>query len=184
MLRLLAVVAIAAILAAACAKDDAVQPIGGAPPASVAAGQETEGGASTSAARAALVNRQGSDVGEVEFFDKGDKVLVEWEMEGLTPGFHGFHLHSTGRCDGPDFASSGGHFAGAGSGAHPNHAGDLPVVLAGKDGGAGGRFETDRFTIGDIANLAAVVDAQPDRYRPDAPDTGGGDACGVVKLRG
>ena len=54
----------------------------------------------------------------------------------IKPGEHGIHLHTVGKCDGPDFASAGGHFnptskqhgqhnpAGA-------HAGDLPNLAIG-----------------------------------------------------
>ncbi len=52
-------------------------------------------------------------------------------LQSAPPGVHAFHIHTTGRCEAPDFESAGGHFAPAGrhhgflapGGAH---ASDLP----------------------------------------------------------
>ncbi|MBV8973144.1 MAG: superoxide dismutase family protein, partial [Sphingomonadaceae bacterium] len=66
---------------------------------------------------------------------------VQARVEGLAPGTYAIHLHSVGKCEGPKFASAGGHFnplmkqhgrdnpAGA-------HLGDLPNIVVG-DGGTG-----------------------------------------------
>ncbi|MEI7914623.1 MAG: superoxide dismutase family protein [Mycobacteriaceae bacterium] len=64
---------------------------------------------------------------------------------GLTPGPHGLHIHTVGKCEpdsvapagGPpgDFLSAGGHFAGGGD-EHPGHAGDLSSLQVRPDGTA------------------------------------------------
>jgi len=64
---------------------------------------------------------------------------------GLTPGPHGLHIHTVGKCEpdsvapagGPpgDFLSAGGHFAGGGA-EHPGHAGDLSSLQVRPDGTA------------------------------------------------
>src|SRR5688500_8684484 len=78
---------------------------------------------------AALRNAQGAQVGTVEIV--GGRLLVR--ASGLTPGFHGMHLHETGTCDpAGSFASAGGHL-GDESGDHGVHAGDLPALYAGAD---------------------------------------------------
>ena len=148
----------------------------------------------------------------VERYD-AKKSRVSVGVRGLTPGFHGFHVHGTGVCDprsvdretGSPFSSAGSHL---GPGTHGQGAGDMPPLLAAADGTASASFVTDRFTVeqlGDANGSAFVVHAAPDNlahipdryfHRPD--DTGAvgpdattrktGDAgarvgCGVVKGR-
>ncbi len=83
-------------------------------------------------ARANLQSRAGSDIsGWVEFSQQvdGDAVVITAQVEGLSSGKHGFHIHQQGDCSAGDFSSAGGHFA---PDAHPHgkpssqsHAGDL-----------------------------------------------------------
>ena len=72
-------------------------------------------------------------------------VTVETVAGGiLTPGFHGLHIHSVGRCDAnsvaptggapADFASAGGHFEA------PGQSGHSPQRRSGLSGSAAGRF--------------------------------------------
>ncbi len=48
--------------------------------------------------------------GTVTFKPKGDKVLVNAVISGLSPGNHGFHIHDKGDCSSGDGMSAGGHF--------------------------------------------------------------------------
>jgi superoxide dismutase, Cu-Zn family len=94
-------------------------------------------------------------------------VLVAVAARGLTPGFHGFHVHAVGICD-PNakdatgavvpFASAGGHFNPAGT-THGAHAGDLPVLLVQQSGVAVGTVVTDRFRVADLqdADGSAII---------------------------
>ncbi len=126
-----------------------------------------------------------------------DAAVVLANLRGLPPGFHGFHLHTTGRCDRPSFTSAGGHFNPTGAN-HPEHAGDMPVLHVNADGTATAAFLTDRFGVEqlfDADGSAIIVHAAPDnyanippeRYDPDPDeatlstgDAGGRIACGVV----
>jgi Cu/Zn superoxide dismutase len=59
-------------------------------------------------ATAALAPTKGSQTaGNVTFIQKGDKVLVDARVTGLTPGLHGFHVHDKGDCTAPDGTSAG-----------------------------------------------------------------------------
>jgi Cu-Zn family superoxide dismutase len=147
-------------------------------------------------ATATLVNAEGAKVGRVTLFQWRGKVTVAGRVKGLTPGFHGFHLHSVGKCEGPAFTSAGGHVTAAGQ-AHPGHVGDLPSLLVNADGTASAAFETDRFRIADLRDAdgsAVMVHAGPDNFAnipprygaPDAETLATGDsgarvACGVVR---
>jgi superoxide dismutase, Cu-Zn family len=147
-------------------------------------------------ATATLVNAGGAKVGKVTLFRWRGKVTVAGRVKGLTPGFHGFHLHSVGKCEGPAFTSAGGHVAATGQ-AHAGHTGDMPSLLVNADGTASTAFETDRFTISqlrDADGTAVMIHAGPDNFAniparyggPDQETLNTGDsgtrvACGVVR---
>src|SRR3954467_1936953 len=61
-------------------------------------------------AKVRLQNAAGALIGEVKFEQERNGVSVKVKVRGLTPGFHGFHVHSIGSCVAPDFVSAGGHF--------------------------------------------------------------------------
>ncbi len=151
-------------------------------------------------ARATLVNAAGDSVGTVRFERPGKSraLRVTVVARKLTPGYHGFHVHTVGKCEGPSFMSAGPHLNPAGAG-HPSHAGDMPALLATKGGKAEARFTTDRFSLAQLRDAdgsAAMIHALPDnaanipvdRYDPDPDamtlatgDSGPRIACGLVK---
>ena len=107
---------------------------------------------------AMLHDARGADVGRATATDVAGGVRFTIDARALPPGTHGAHVHTVGRCDGPDFASAGPHWnpTGAKHGAlNPRgpHAGDLPNLIVGADG---------RGTIGVVvpgASMAALLDA-------------------------
>jgi superoxide dismutase, Cu-Zn family len=148
-----------------------------------------------------LQDAAGETVGFVRLTRQGGKVIVRGQAAGLTPGFHGFHVHAVGECVAP-FTSAGGHYNPGGTG-HGSHAGDMPSLLVLDDGTAQIQFATDRFTIAELFDAdgsAIIVHAAPDnfaniptRYQsttegvfgPDSATLATGDAgarvaCGVV----
>ena len=167
-------------------------------------GDEDSGSSGDGEKTVSLVSDKGKEAGTIKFTPAGKGVEVEAEVTGLTPGFHGFHIHETGTCE-PDapmgaFDTAGGHFA-SGSQSHGDHAGDMPPLLAGQDGTARATITTERFTLDDLADddgsavmLHADPDNQanvPDRYRAgkqpgadddtlDTGDSGDRVACGAV----
>jgi Cu-Zn family superoxide dismutase len=147
---------------------------------------------------AALTNAAGARVGRVWMHERrrdGDVALFV-RVRGLPPGFHGFHIHTTGRCDRPDFTTAGGHFNPAGA-SHNAHAGDLPSLLVNGDGKAILAAVTDRFSISDLRDAdgsAVMVHSGPDNFANIPPrygtpdeetrntgDSGSRVACGVVR---
>lgn len=145
-------------------------------------------------------------IGTVRLAEHDGKVLVRAVVHGLSPGFHGFHVHATGECDpSTAFSSAGGHF-NPGAVGHGEHAGDLVPLLINDDGTGQLRFTTDRFTIAELLDAdgsALIVHAArdnlaniPDRYHShtyDVPgpdrdtlatgDAGGRAACGVIQAK-
>lgn len=201
-----AVTLLAAVALAGCAQDD--NPGEGVDPGE----EQTQSGSEQSAvATAELANAQGDELGQVEFYetDGGTEIVVD--AKNLDEGFYGFHIHEIGECetdsqapDDPeetgDFLSSGGHIAGEDDADHPDHAGDLPMLLVNEDGTAQMSVVTHRFDVSELVGPdgAAVMihsDADnyanvPDRYlageEPDEDTLSTGDAgdrigCGVIE---
>jgi Cu-Zn family superoxide dismutase len=117
-------------------------------------------------ARAQFQDVEGNPVGEVGLRqDVGDQVEVRVKVHDLPPGFHGFHVHMVGQCE-PPFTSAGGHLNLEDT-FHPEHSGDMPVLLVNSDGTGKASFETDRFTLKDLFDedgSAIMVHALPDNY--------------------
>jgi Cu-Zn family superoxide dismutase len=160
----------------------------------LSAGIAAGGGAEGAAARAVLRDANGHRVGLVQLTRSGAGVRVRVQINGLSAGFHGFHVHATGVCT-PPFTTAGGHFNPGGTG-HPNHAADMPVLLVNEDGTGEARFVSDRYSLANVVGRALIVHAGPDNYAniptryaatgPDATtlatgDAGGRAACGVIR---
>lgn len=166
------------------------------------------------AASAVLKNADGKRVGKAAMREsRNGTVQVTVTARGLTPGFHGLHVHEKGACVAPSqdpegktgaFLSAGGHIKAEGQ-THGGHTGDLPSLFATKSGTARAAFVTDAFSVKDLNDMdgsALMVHTGrdnagniPDRYTsggkpgPDAEtqktgDSGDRAACGVVKVRG
>jgi Cu-Zn family superoxide dismutase len=121
-------------------------------------------------------------------------VQVVAVVQGLPPGQHGFHVHETGTCTPPTFASAGGHFDPGPFGVsaltnHPWHMGDLPNLNATGSIGLAVLvyLHTSRITLDngpsglfDGDGSAVVVHANADQYAPNQAG-GGRIACGVIQ---
>jgi Cu-Zn family superoxide dismutase len=164
-------------------------------------GSDTAAGATSTtrgaSAVADLAGVDGKAAGQVKFFAEASRVIVEVTAQGVAPvGFHGFHIHSIGKCEAP-FTSAGGHLSASGK-SHPEHSGDMPVLLVNDDGRAEMRFDNGRLKLEDLFDAdgtAVIVHAGadnygnvPTRYAPavDLTTTATGDAgpriaCGVIK---
>jgi superoxide dismutase, Cu-Zn family len=100
-----------------------------------------------------LYDAKGDRIGHVKLKPVGDGATRVRRITSAAPGFHGFHVHTTGVCD-PDapngpFTTAGGHFALEGQ-SHGAHAGDLPSLLVMEDGTARLEFVTDLIELNDL----------------------------------
>jgi Cu-Zn family superoxide dismutase len=155
-------------------------------------------GSNAALASATIIDGSGTPIGWARFVEDGaGRLHVSVQVDGLTPGRHGVHLHAVGSCVGPAFTSAGGHHnpLGAEHGlANPAgaHAGDLPnleVNVAGR-----GRIEavSDRTTLSmgptsllDGDGSAIIIHAnEDDQVTNPTGNSGARVACGVIQAAG
>lgn len=113
-------------------------------------------------------------------------------VNGIAPGAHGIHLHTTGKCDAPGFTTAGGHLnpdAKQHGLQNPqgSHQGDLPDLVVGADGKGHGMFvaHTTIDTLFDADGTAVVVHAAPDDGKTDpSGNSGARILCGVLEKPG
>ena len=145
-----------------------------------------------SAGTAELKARDGSPAGMARLYDDGSAITVSVALQGMTPGVHAVHLHTTGNCSAADFTSAGGHL-NPGAKQHGSlnpagsHLGDLPNVTVDADG-----MGTASVTLSppaaqalaeifDADGTAVVVHEGADDYRSDPAGAAGSRvACGVM----
>lgn len=178
--KLLVISMTSALLLSACGKPDtadAIVPSGGdADSSSLQADLAPMGWAD---ATTQFESADGAPMGYVMFKSvPNGGVLLRIDISGLTPGWHGIHLHQKADCsDGADgFKASGSHI-NPGAKAHgllnPDgyEAADMPNIFAGADGRATAEiFNADASLDGDAAVLrdadgfAIIVHESPDDH--------------------
>jgi Cu-Zn family superoxide dismutase len=149
----------------------------------------------TSQATASIVDAGGAPIGWARFTeDAAGRLHVVVQVEGLTPGRHGIHLHSVASCVGPTFASAGAHHNPLGdlhglddpAGAH---AGDLPNLTVNAEGRGHLAAVSDRATLSmgpvslfDSDGSALIIHAAEDDQQATSAtgNSGASVACGVV----
>lgn len=143
-------------------------------------------------ATAVLHPTEGSQVtGTVTFTQTAAGIRVVGNVEGLTAGQHGFHVHEYGDCSAPDGTSAGGHFNpdGKDHGAPTDmdrHVGDLGNIMADESGiGTYDRTDTVIAFSGShsIIGRGVIVHAGEDDFTTQ-PTGGAGAraACGVIGI--
>jgi Cu-Zn family superoxide dismutase len=139
--------------------------------------------------KASITPTQGNTAkGEVRFYKVDGGVRVLADLEGLTPGKHGFHVHEKGDCSAPDASSAGGHYNPAGAPHGPpeadrtkRHAGDLGNIEAGADGKARYDRVDTVLEFGQLAGLSVLVHADADDLTSQpAGNSGPRIGCGVI----
>jgi Cu-Zn family superoxide dismutase len=138
----------------------------------------------------ALVNAGGQSIGSVRAWQTAGGVSFHVTASGLPHGIHGIHVHSVGRCDGPDFASAGPHWNPAGKKHGMNnpagpHAGDLPNVEVAANGVLGATVVLPGASMASLLDsdgAALILHAGPDDYITDpSGNSGARIACAVIQ---
>jgi Cu-Zn family superoxide dismutase len=145
-------------------------------------------------AKAEIKDAKGQSLGNAMLRETPNGVLLSVDLQNVPAGPHAFHIHTTGKCEGPTFMTAGGHFAPGGTKhglmaqAMP-HAGDLPNLHVGADGKLAFEVLAANVTLAagprslfDADGSALVLHATADDYFSDpAGNAGGRIACGVVE---
>ena len=145
-----------------------------------------------------IVADGGRKAGTVSLAEAPKGILIRVEVTGLTPGWHGMHIHSVATCADPGFKASGGHIHDASTAsvhgllnANETDLGDLPNIYAGADGKAAAEVFAPNVSVGaaagrlnllDADGSALVIHASPDDHSSE-PIGGAGArvACAAIK---
>ena len=152
--------------------------------------------ATAQSAHADIVNAQGAKIGTATITPTASGVRIAVKVSQLTAGEHGIHIHTVGKCEGPDFKSASGHFnpTNAHHGIHSTqeprpHVGDLPNLVVDSSGKGSASFIARGATLGEGADslfheggTSLVIHAKADDLMTD-PSGNSGDrvACGVIE---
>jgi Cu-Zn family superoxide dismutase len=141
---------------------------------------------------AELHGTKGNNVkGTVSFTKEENGITIVADIEGLTPGKHGFHIHEYGDCTADDGTSAGGHFnpENVKHGAPTDsvrHVGDLGNITADKDGNAHLEWTdpllsfTGSHSI--IGRAVVVHGGEDDLTSQPSGNAGPRVACGVIGI--
>ena len=195
----LAVLAIALTLAGLSAASAETPSATSAAPAATPAQAPAaiQSGAPAPSRAADLKNAAGGTIGRVELWAMPAGLLIRVSARGLTPGWHGMHLHETGDCSAAAFASAGAHIHSTRGGAHgllnPNgpEAGDIPNIFIGADGQGSAQVFTGRVTMTPDGDAPGLLDADgsalvihaaaDDQFTAPAGGSGARVACAVIR---
>lgn len=127
--------------------------------------------------------------GTVTFQTKDDGVYIVADVDGLSPGKHGFHIHEKGDCSAPDGSSAGDHFNPNGSkhGApwdKERHAGDLGNLVADDKGHAHYEWHDKLITLKGpdsiIGRSVIIHEKEDDLITQPTGNAGRRLGCGVI----
>jgi Cu-Zn family superoxide dismutase len=148
----------------------------------------------TQSAHADIMNAAGTKIGTATFAQAQGGVHIDLDVTQLPPGTHGFHIHSAGKCEGPDFKSAGPHFNPDGKkhgkeNAEGHHAGDLDNIDAAADGHAtvsvivsGVTLDPGPNSLFQPGGTSIVIHQSADDYKTDpSGNSGARIACGVIQ---
>ena len=143
----------------------------------------------------AMINALGDSgvTGIAVFTQNGDQITLTAEIQGASPGLHGFHIHAYGDCSVPDGTSAGGHWnptdvAHGKWGEGEFHLGDIGNINVGADGTGRIILTTDLWEIGtgsdvDVVGRGIIVHAGADDFISQPSGAAGARiGCGVIVL--
>lgn len=140
-------------------------------------------------------DNEGQSIGQIQIQDTEYGLLFTPELDSLSQGAHGFHVHELPSCanlqkDGKLVSGlgAGGHFDPQGTNKHEGpygkgHLGDLPPIFADANGQVKIPVLAPRLKLSDIRGRSIIIHAGADNYSDKPKSLGGGGprvACTVV----
>ena len=161
-------------------------------------------GADEAAAKQAVAQIRGAGKnagkihGTVTFTQEADGIKVVADIEGLSPGKHGIHIHEKADLSKPDLSGAGPHFNPGGARhkhAGPEdaqrHAGDLGNLIADENGHAHLELTVEQNVLsidgpknGVVGHSVIVHEKEDDLKSQPAGNSGGRIAGGKIELKG
>lgn len=135
--------------------------------------------------------KEGQVRGIVTFTVVDNGVEIVADIEGLTPGKHGFHIHEHGDCSTPDASSAGGHFNPTNKkhgspDSEERHVGDLGNIEADEHGIAHYERIDSVITLNGVNSIigrGVIVHEKADDFKTQPTgDSGARVACGVIEV--
>jgi len=129
--------------------------------------------------------------GTITFTKVANGIEIVADVQGLSPGKHGFHIHEFGDCSAPDATSAGGHFnpENMPHGAPTDkerHVGDLGNLVADSEGNAHYERVDGQIAFAgahSIIGLAVIVHQGEDDFTSQPTGNAGPRvACGVIGI--
>ncbi|GAA3974602.1 superoxide dismutase [Cu-Zn] SodC [Allohahella marinimesophila] len=138
----------------------------------------------------------GEKIGTIKLSDNEHGLVVHPDIEGLSPGAHGFHVHQNPDCgatapDGSKGAgtAAGGHYDPDDAGKHDTpwgegHIGDMPVLVVDDAGKADKPVLAPKLSVDKVLGRAMIIHQGGDNYSDNPEKLGGGGprvACAVIE---
>ncbi|WP_343559602.1 superoxide dismutase [Cu-Zn] SodC [Kiloniella sp. b19] len=134
--------------------------------------------------------------GTIKISESKHGLVFTPDLHSITPGTHGFHMHTNPSCETAEKngktvlgGAAGGHYDPENTGKHghpwgeDNHLGDLPALYAGEDGIVVTPVLAPRLKMSDLEGRSLMIHAGGDNYSDHPAKLGGGGArlaCGVI----
>lgn len=140
-----------------------------------------------------IVGTSGSEIGKASFTAAPQGVLIRVLVPagGLSPGWHGAHLHMVGDCsDTAKFEHAGAHIQKSSTYhgllyEHGPESGDLPNISVAGDGSASVELFTSLITMSELQDAdgsALIIHAKPDDH-VSQPIGNAGDRVGCAVIQ-
>lgn len=129
-------------------------------------------------------------VGTVKLTEDPDGVKAKVKVEGLSPGFHGIHIHEFPDCSGVQFKNAGNHLNPTGKehglmNSKGAHLGDLPNIKVDSDGKMKGEVTIADATLLDGKNTVressiVITEKADDGVTQPSGESGKRIICGEI----
>ncbi|MGF1536215.1 MAG: superoxide dismutase family protein [Elainellaceae cyanobacterium] len=148
--------------------------------------------ASTAQATVQSTTEPSEVLGEATFTETGDGLAVTVSLNGVSSGYHGFHIHENGSCDDGGQAA-GGHYNPLevkhgwlpSDGFDSAHAGDLGNIFISASGSGTLEETVSGVSLsGDepsVTGHAVILHAERDDFGQPTGNAGGRLGCGIIE---